>query len=295
MASTQVILITGSSTGFGRQAAEVLARKGHTVYASMRGVSGKNKPYADALAELARRESLRLHAIELDVTNEAQVNAAVESITAKEGRLDTVVNNAGIFGMGLTETYTLDQARQMYETNVFGPLALIRAALPVMRRQRSGLFVHITSGVGRFTVPGMGLYASTKWALEALGESLRYEGSAIGVDSVMIEPGAFRTEIFGKHVDPKEPQRAQDYGPLAAIGETFGNNLAGYFQSEYYRGPEIVVDAIVQTIEAKPGTRALRIPVGADTAGVAAMNAESRVRQQELLEAFGLPAFKPLA
>lgn len=293
--ASQTILITGSSTGFGRQAAEVLARKGHAVYASMRGVTGKNKPHADALADLARRENLRLHAIELDVTNEAQVNGVVETILAKEGRLDTLVNNAGIFGSGLTETFTLDQVRQMYETNVFGPLALVRAVLPAMKRQRSGLLVHVTSAVGRFTVPGMGIYASTKWALEAIGESLRYEGSAIGVDSVMIEPGAFQTEIFGKHVDPKEPQRAEGYGPMANIGETFGNNLAGYFQSEHYRGPEIVVDAIVRTIEAKPGTRALRVPVGADTAGVAAMNAESRVRQQELLEAFGLPAFKPLA
>ena len=295
MAQAQTILITGASTGFGRQTAERLARKGHTVYASMRGVSGKNAEHAQKLRDLAQTEKLKLRVIELDVTDEAQVNGAVETIVSQEGRLDTVVNNAGIFGSGLTETFTLDQMRQMYETNVFGPMALVRAALPVMKKQKSGLFVHLTSAVGRFTVPGMGLYASTKWALEALGESLRYEGSAIGVDSVMIEPGAFKTEIFGKHFDPADTARAEGYGELSTIGETFGNNLAGYFESEHYRGPEIVVDAIIGAIEAAPGTRPLRVAVGADTASVTEMNRESRVRQQELLEAFGMPAFKPLA
>ncbi|MGP1273089.1 MAG: SDR family oxidoreductase [Phycisphaerales bacterium] len=293
--SPQTVLITGASTGFGRAAAETLARRGHTVYASMRGVAGKNKAFADELAALAKAENLRLSVVEIDVTDESQVNSAVESILAKEGKIDAVVNNAGIFGMGLTETYTLDQMRFMYETNVFGPMALVRAALPSMRRHKSGLFVHITSAVGRFTVPGMGVYASTKWALEALGESLRYEGSAIGVDSVMIEPGAFKTEIFGKGFDPADTDRAADYGDMASVGETFGNNLGGYFESEHYQGTEIVVDAIVSAIESKPGTRPLRIPVGADTASVAAMNDESRARQQELLEAFGLPQFKNLA
>ncbi|MEM9166790.1 MAG: SDR family oxidoreductase [Planctomycetota bacterium] len=295
MSTQQVILVTGASTGFGREAVERLARHGHTVYASMRGVAGKNRAHADELAALAASDNLKLNVIEIDVTDEAQVNQAIETIVGKEGRLDTVVNNAGIFGSGLTETFTLDQMRWMYETNVFGPMALVRAAMPTMRKQKSGLFVHITSGVGRFTVPGMGVYASTKWALEALGESLRYEGSAIGVDSVMIEPGAFKTEIFGKNMEPKEPQRAEGYGDLAAIGETFGANLEGYFGSEHYKGPSIVVDAIVEAIEAEPGTRPLRTAIGADVGAVAAMNASSREQQLALLEGFGMPAFKPLA
>ncbi|MEO1583499.1 MAG: SDR family oxidoreductase [Planctomycetota bacterium] len=293
--NSQTVLITGASTGFGRDSAIELARKGHTVYASMRNVAGKNADHAKHLTDIATNENIGLSVIEIDVTDEGRINSAVESIVAKEGKLDAVVNNAGIFGMGLTETYTLDQMRFMYETNVFGPMALVRAALPSMRTNKSGLFVHITSAVGRFTVPGMGLYSSTKFALEALGESLRYEGSAIGVDSVMIEPGAFKTEIFGKGYDPEETDRAVDYGDMATIGETFGGNLAGYFESEHYQGPDIVVRAIVDAIEAEPGTRPLRIPVGADTASVATLNSQARERQHELLEAFGLPQFKDLA
>ncbi len=291
----QTVLMTGASTGFGRNAALELARNGHTVYASMRGVAGKNAEHAKHLTDLASKENLALRVVEIDVTSEEQVNAAVESIAATQGRLDAVVNNAGIFGMGLTETFTLDQMRAMFETNVLGPMALVRAALPIMRTQRSGLLVHVTSALGRFTVRGMGLYSATKFALEALGESLRYEGSAVGVDSVMIEPGAFKTEIFGKHTDPAEPQRGEAYGELAAIGETFGNNLAGYFASEHYSGPELIVRAIVDAIEAEPGTRPLRVAVGADTASVTALNNEARARQLELLDAFGLPEFKNLA
>ena len=168
----QVVLITGASTGFGRDTAIELARKGHTVYASMRGVSGKNADHARHLTDLASAESVKLNVVEIDVTDESQINSAVESIVANEGRIDAVVNNAGIFGMGLSETYTLDQMRFMFETNVIGPMALVRAALPSMRKNKSGLFVHITSAGGRFTVPGMGLYSGTKFALEAMGEAL---------------------------------------------------------------------------------------------------------------------------
>ncbi|MEL6499285.1 MAG: SDR family oxidoreductase [Planctomycetota bacterium] len=294
-ASPQTVLITGASTGFGRDSAIELARRGHTVYASMRGVAGKNAEHAKHLTDIAASDNLTLNVIEIDVTNESQINSAVESIVSKEGKLDAVVNNAGIFGMGMTESYTLDQMRFMYETNVFGPMALVRAAMPSMRKNKSGLFVHITSSIGRFTAPGMSLYASTKWALEALGEGLRYEGSAVGVDSVIIEPGAFQTEIFGKGYDPKETDRAAGYGDMGRIGETVGGNLGGYFQSEHYKGPEIVVNAIVEAIEAEPGTRPLRVNVGADTEPVGQINAKTREHQQQLLEAFGLKDLQPLA
>lgn len=291
MSNQQVVLITGASTGFGRDTAENLARKGHTVYASMRGVEGKNKAHADAIKELARAEDLKLNVIEIDVTDESQITAAVEQIINEAGRLDVLVNNAGIFGAGLTETYTTDQVRFMYETNVFGPWTLSRAVLPQMREQQRGLIVHVTSGVGRFTVPGMGLYSSTKWALEAIGEALRYEGAPLGIDSVLVEPGAFKTEIFDKHFDPAQPELAEGYGELANIGEAFQQGLAGYFESEHYRGPEIVTEAIVDLIESEPGTRPARVAVGADMEPVRQINAASQPHQRALLEAFGFADF----
>ncbi|MEM8756527.1 MAG: SDR family oxidoreductase [Planctomycetota bacterium] len=292
---SKTVLITGTSSGFGRGAAESLARKGHTVYASMRGLTGKNKAHADELAALAERDNLKLHPIELDVTDEAQVNSAVESIVAKEGRLDAVVNNAGIGGMGVTESFSLDQARAMYETNVFGPLALTKAALPAMRKQKSGLVVNISSGLGRFTMPGIGIYASTKWALEALSESLRYEGSAVGVDTVIIEPGAFKTGFLGNQFDPADADRAADYGPLGDIEANMTAGIQGYFESEHYTGSEAVVDAIVEVIETPQGSRPLRVAVGGDMGPVAEINEQTRGRQQQLLEAFGMKDFAPLA
>lgn len=295
MGQSHVILITGTSTGFGRGAAEALARKGHAVYASMRGIAGKNKAHADELRTLAQRDDLKLHPIELDVTDEVQVNAAVDSIIAREGRLDTLVNNAGIGAMGVTESFSVDQARTMYETNVFGPLALTKAALPAMRRQKSGLVVNLSSGLGRFTMPGIGIYASTKWALEAITESLRYEGSAVGVDAVIIEPGAFKTGFLGNLFEPADADRASDYGPLGDVSRNMEAGLRDYYESEQYIGSEAVINAIVDVVEAPHGSRPLRVPVGGDMGPVIEINEQTRGRQQTLLEAFGMADFKPLA
>lgn len=294
-AESKTILITGASTGFGRDTAIELARRGHTVYASMRGIGGKNADNARHLTDLAASEGITIRTIEIDVTDEAQIHTAIVHITSQAGRLDVLVNNAGVGGLGVTEAFSIDQARTMYDTNVFGPLALMRAALPAMRSQKSGLIVNISSGVGRFTMPGIGIYASTKWALEALTESLRYEGAAVGVDAVIVEPGAFKTNFFGNQLDPADASRAADYGPLADIANSFEAGLEGYFQSEHYTGPEAVVEAIVTVVETPHGSRPLRVPVGGDMAPVAEINEQSRQRQQQLLDGFGMPDFKPLA
>lgn len=291
----QTVLITGASTGFGRDSAIELARKGHTVYASMRGVAGKNADHAKALTDLAASENVKLNVIEIDVTDESQINSAVESIVAEEGKLDVLVNNAGVGGMGVTETFSVDQARAMYETNVFGPLALTKAALPAMRTNKSGLIVNISSGLGRFTMPGIGIYASTKWALEALSESLRYEGAAVGVDTVIIEPGAFKTGFLGNQFEPADADRASAYGPLGDIEANMTAGMQGYFESEHYTGAEAVTKAIINVIETPQGERPLRVPVGGDMGPVAEINAKSRGHQQELLAAFGMPDFQPLA
>lgn len=287
----QVILITGTSSGFGRDSAIALARKGHTVYASMRAIAGKNKANADELTRLAASENLKLKVVELDVTDETQATAAVERVIDDAGRLDVLVNNAGYAAMGITEAFTLDQVRAMYETNVFGPIALVRAVLPQMREQKRGLLVHVTSGIGRFTAPGMGVYASTKWALEAIGETLRYEGAPIGVDSVMVEPGAFKTELFGKMPEAADTERSGGYGPLADVAGGFEGGLNQYFESDAYRGPEIVTEAIVDLIESEDGSRPARVAVGADMEAVRQLNAAAQPHQRALLEAFGFADF----
>ncbi len=293
--ASQTVLITGASTGFGRDTAIELARKGHTVYASMRGVSGKNAQHASHLTDLAASEKLRLSVVEIDVTDKAQINAAVEQITSEVGRIDVLINNAGFAGLGMAEGYTTDQARAMFETNYFGPVELTRAVLPHMRAQKSGKLIHVTSGIGRFAMPGMAHYAATKWALEAFSESIRYELAGIGIESSTVEPGAFKTEIFGKLQQPAEPERLGDYGELAGIADGFEGGLQQFFESEAYRGPEIVTEAIVDIVEAEPGSAPTRVAVGADVQAVAELNEQSAVKQRELLAAFGMEAFQPLA
>ena len=213
----QVVLITGASSGFGRLIAETLARRKFRVFATMRNASGRNAAAAREIAELAKRESLSLQAVELDVTDDGSVERAVNEVTAKCGRIDVLVNNAGYGIMDLAESVTMAQAQRQFDTNFFGVLRMNRAVLPVMKRQGSGLLLHISSGAGRLAIPGMGLYCASKFALEALAEVYRYELASQGIDSVVVEPGAYATPAMGKLERGEDPGRKSGYGEMARI------------------------------------------------------------------------------
>ena len=167
-----VVLITGASTGFGRNAAERLARRGHRVFATMRDIKGRNAEHRDALERLAVRESLPLHVLELDVTDDQSVQKAVQGALQEAGRLDVVINNAGVAGLGVTEAYTLEQVQQIFDVNFFSVVRVNRAVLPSMRQQRSGLLIHVSSGAGRVVVPGFGADRASKFAMEALADAV---------------------------------------------------------------------------------------------------------------------------
>jgi len=178
----QVVLITGASSGFGRLIAETLARKNYQVLATMRNLNGRNAAAAREIRELAERESLSLEVLELDVTDDFSVDRAVGEATAKCGRIDVLVNNAGHGIMDLAESVTLAQAQRQFDTNFFGVLRMNRAVLPAMKHQGSGLLLHVSSGAGRLVIPGMGLYCASKFAMEALAEAYRYELASQGID-----------------------------------------------------------------------------------------------------------------
>src|SRR6267142_208715 len=149
MSSKQVVLITGASTGFGRLFTETLARRGHTVFATMRDPGGRNAGNAAEIRGLAEKESLAIHVLEMDVTDDASVERGVAGAVAKAGRLDVAINNAGYYLSGLEEAVTTEQARRWMDTNFLGVVRVNRAVLPHMRRQRSGVIMHISSGAGR--------------------------------------------------------------------------------------------------------------------------------------------------
>src|SRR5438309_11243076 len=174
----KTILITGTSSGFGRDTAETLRRAGHTVYASMRGVRGKHREGAEA------RRKLGIKTVELDVSDDTSVEAGVKTVLTEAGKIDVIVNNAGIASAGVTEAFSTEQAKAIFDTNVIGLLRVTRAVPPSMRERRDGLIINISSILGRVTFPFLGIYGASKFAVEALTDSLRYELSQLGVEVV---------------------------------------------------------------------------------------------------------------
>jgi NAD(P)-dependent dehydrogenase (short-subunit alcohol dehydrogenase family) len=285
MSTKQTILITGSSTGFGRLFAETLARKGHTVFATMRDPAGRNAKNAAEIRALAEKESLPIHIVELDVTNEASVEKAVSAAIQKAGRIDIAINNAGYPIVGLTEAITTEQAQKLMDTNFFGCVRVNRAVLPHMRKQRGGLLIHISSGAGRIVFPAFTHYCATKFAMEALAEGYRYELAGQGIDSVLIEPGAYETAIFGNIVTAADTQRTSTYGPAAHFAEKLNAGLASSAGN-----PQEVADLVLQVIETPAGQRNLRYRVSAGTVAIEEINNLSAKIQSQLLTAYGLAA-----
>ena len=285
MHTKQVVLITGSSTGFGRLFAETLARKGHIVFATMRDPGGRNAKNASEIRALAEKDLLPIHVLELDVTDEASVGRAVDAAVAKGGRIDVAINNAGYYLSGLEEAVTTEQAQRLMDTNFFGPVRVNRAVLPYMRGQRSGVLMHISSGAGRVVLPSMGLYCASKFALEALAEAYNYELAAQGIESVIVEPGQYETPIFGNTVTAADEARTNTYGAVkqfpdkvnAALSSTAGN-------------AQEVADTVLRIIETPAGERQLRYFVSPQNFGVDEINALSKQVQANVLEAFGLAA-----
>lgn len=262
---SQVILITGTSSGFGSGAAKALAQRGHKVYAAMRQVHGKNRAIADDLRAFAAKHDAVLHPIDMDVTSTTSVNDAVSQVLAQAGHIDTVINNAGIMPVGISEGYTIEQFQQLLDTNVTGVLRVNQAVLPGMRSRRSGLLVHVTSIAGRLATPFMALYNASKYALEGLAEGLRYEVSQLGVDSIIIEPGPFATNLLAAAPQPQRREIVASYGALQEMVAGMGQAFEGMFAS----APEAVdtaqvVSKMVELVELPAGTRPLRTVVGMD-------------------------------
>jgi NAD(P)-dependent dehydrogenase (short-subunit alcohol dehydrogenase family) len=279
----QVVLITGTSSGFGRLIAETLARKNFQVFATMRDLNGRNAAAAREIADLAKRESLSLQPLELDVTEDTSVERAVSKVAMKCGRIDVLVNNAGYGIMDLAESVTMAQAQRQFDTNFFGVLRMNRAVLPVMRRQGSGLLLHVSSGAGRLAIPGMGLYCASKFAMEALAETYRYELAGLGIDSVIIEPGAYATPIMQKLERGEDPGRKAGYGEMAQVPEGLQAKIASSRSN-----PQEIADAVLQIIETPAGQRQLRYRLGPGGPGVERINALTDEVQAQMLEAFGI-------
>ena len=283
MSSKQVVLITGSSTGFGRLFTETLARNGHTVFATMRDPGGRNAKNAPEIRALAEKESLPIHVLEMDVTDEASVGRAVDAAVAKAGRIDVAINNAGYYLSGLEEAVTTEQAERLMDTNFLGPVRVNRAVLPHMRRQRSGVIMHVSSGAGRVVVPSAGFYCASKFALEALAEAYSYELAGQGIESVILQPGQYETPVFGNTVTAADQARTDTYGAAKEIPAKINGAL-----SSTAGNAQDVADAVLRIIETPAGEKQLRYFISPQNFGLNEINALCKQVQTNMLEAFGL-------
>lgn len=260
----KVIIVTGSGSGFGKLTAKTLAKKGEKVYASMRNITTKNKKNAQELTNWASDNSCKLEVIELDVTDSKSVHRAIDQILEKEGVIDVVINNAGGGGMGVLESYNDEQFKKTFDVNLFGVINVTKAVIPSMREHKKGLIINVSSAVGRFGFPLMAPYVSSKWAVEGLTQSLFAELAPVGIDAVIIEPGAFpTTDFFGKMdaYSPTNTEIIKEYGDLANMPQQFSSMMEGMVTAGEAPSPQAVADAVVELINLPAGKRPLRTVV----------------------------------
>jgi NAD(P)-dependent dehydrogenase (short-subunit alcohol dehydrogenase family) len=246
MSDSRVWFITGSTSGFGRALVDEVRSRGERVVATAR------RP--DALSDLEGDDVLT---VGLDVTREEQIEPALDAATERFGRIDVLVNNAGVGFVGALEEMSLTDLREVMETMFFAPAALTRAVLPRMREQRSGALVQISSMGGQITAPGYSAYCAAKFALEALSEAVAAEVAPFGVRVLIVEPGSFRTGLLGRRLRaaPELEPYAQTVGATRAYIEREDGQRAG--------DPAKAAAAIIAALDAEEPP--LRLALGADS------------------------------
>jgi NAD(P)-dependent dehydrogenase (short-subunit alcohol dehydrogenase family) len=290
MSDARNVLITGASSGFGSLTARTLLERGHTVFATMRGVEGKNADAARELAEFADDKPGTLHTLELDVTSEESVDRCIKQALELGQRIDVVVNNAGVAVGGYAEAFSVEQYQQLFDVNLFGVQRVNRAVLPSMREAGSGLLLHVSSVMGRVVIPFAAPYTATKYALEGYAESCRYELARTGVDVAIVEPGGFRTGIDERMMGPADVARSDSYGDLADAPKKMWAGFMELLHSDQSPDPQLVADTIVELIEMSAGERPLRTVVDPLLGGEvpATVNKLSDQMARQLLEGFGM-------
>lgn len=286
MTSGKVVLLTGGSSGIGRIIAKTLAAEGHLVFASMRDVAGRNSCHARELATFEAPQAIR--PIEIDVTRDRSVVDGVADVADSVGRIDVLVNCAGVMWTGPSEAFAVEQFQRLIDTNLFGPFRMIKAVLPLMRRAGTGLLLTVTSTAGRLILPNYGIYSASKFALEALAEAISYETADLGIQSVILEPGLFATNLLANQHPPADRHVAGSYGRTARLDQQLAlQSAAAVKQDPEAYDPQLVGDAVAKILSMAPAERPLRQPVGR-TRSVPAINQALEAAQGELLKMLGL-------
>jgi NADP-dependent 3-hydroxy acid dehydrogenase YdfG len=231
----KVWFITGASRGFGRVWTDAALKRGDKVAATARNLA--------SIADFNEKYGANVLTLELDVTKPDQVKTAVEQAHAHFGRLDIVLNNAGYSLVGTIEEASANDVRALYDTNIFGALSVIQAALPLMRKQGGGHILGTSSGLGHVTMPVIGYYCSSKWAFEAIHESLATEVKSFGIKVTIIEPGAYATEFGSKD--------SLKFAPGLAVYEEFKTQFFDRLKDMERGDPDATPEAIFKVVDAE--------------------------------------------
>jgi len=289
--SKQVIVVTGASSGFGAMSARALAKAGHTVYAGIRATTTRNaKAVADAAA-FAKENNADLRSVELDVTDDASIAQAVETIVAENGRLDVIVHNAGHMSFGPAEAFTPEQYAELFDINVLSTQRLNRAALPQLRKQGRGLIVWVSSSSTRGgTPPFLAPYFAAKAAMDSLAVSYASELTRWGIETSIIVPGAFTkgTNHFAHSGSPADAARAAEYleGPYKGVSDKALQGLASLEPAD--ADPEEVARAIVDVVDKPFGKRPFCVHIDPSQDGAEIVNGVADRVRAELFYRVGL-------
>lgn len=235
----QVALITGCSSGIGYETALMLARNGFQTFATMR-----NTKKSDSLEEIIKKERLDLNIRELDVNDDTSIENTINCIKREANRIDVLINNAGYGLVGFFEDLTLDEIRNQFETNFFGVLNITKKIIPIMRLQKSGTIINVSSGAGQVGFPGISAYVSTKFAIEGFSESLMYELFPYGIKVVIIEPGVIKTNFFRNCIVSEHSMKRNS--PYSRSLDKFQKNVE--LMQEHATSPFDVAKVILQVL-----------------------------------------------
>src|SRR5215213_2783578 len=238
-----VAVVTGSSSGIGFEIALTLARNGFQTYATMR-----NLAKSENIKSIATKENLPIYIEQLDVTDNKSVTNAIQAIVSKANSIDVLVNNAGYALTGAFEDLAIEEIKAQYETNLFGLIRTTQAVLPIMRKQKSGVIVNISSGAGRFGYAGASAYISTKFAVEGLSESMSYELEPFGIKVILVEPGVIRTNIFKNIVTAKKSQNPNS--PYSQIMQKMSTSFE-HMLEKASSSPDLVAKVVLQAVTVK--------------------------------------------
>ncbi|MEU7305304.1 SDR family oxidoreductase [Streptomyces sp. NPDC007206] len=286
---TSVVLITGAATGIGNLTARALAAAGHTVYASMRDIHGRNSGRAEELLELGRSQGQDIRVVELDVQSDSSADAAVATVLDEAGRLDTVVHNAGHLYVGYVEAFTPEDIHRLLDINAVGIQRVNRAALPHMRSRRSGTLVYVGSTTSVVVPPFLGPYVASKFAADALAQVTAYEVGQFGIETTIVMPGPFTqgTEHFPNAGHAGDSERTRAYTELDPMVARNEQATEGLFPPGVDAHPRAVAEEITRVLALPHGTRPFRTVVDFSQAGVEEVNEVLRRAQEEFVTRLG--------